>query len=298
MQESEAARPILDASIAERIERSAPLARMIADALCTTPSGRDTCGALHGVWLDLRRLGLAADPDRHASFFAEAIDDCIASGRSRRVLVSGCADWGMLATAARAYALRGEALDVTVVDRCITPLLMSTWYGSQIQLPVRTAVADLGRYAPVTAFDLVCTHSLLTYAPLEGRRTLVRNWHRMLRPGGRVITVSRLDLESARPADDPVSRASGFGDRVVERCAQLGVRADIQDLRARAERFAVAQVSHRIGDDRDLQTLFEEQGFEVARLDVRHLEGMLGSAYITGAARGNAYGELVAVRRS
>ncbi len=290
--------PLDDASIAETIAHSAVLARGIADVVCTTPVGHDTCGALHGVWLDLRRLGLAADPDRHAAFFAEAVDDRIAHADAQRVLVAGCADWGMLATVARAYAQRARALDVSVVDRCPTPAMLCAWYASRIALPVRTIVADLVQFAPEGAFDLVCTHSLLTYADLAGRQQLVANWHRMLSPGGAVVTVSRLDLESVQAPGAMSERARGFGDLVLERCGELGIDAGEGDLRARAERFAVAQISHRIGNDHDLRTLFETQGFDVVRLDVRRLEGMTGRrADVTGAARRNAYGELVAVRR-
>ncbi|NJN51943.1 MAG: hypothetical protein HC809_09380 [Gammaproteobacteria bacterium] len=84
----------------------------------------------------------------------------------------------------------------------------------------------------------------------------------------------------------------------MQRCLELGLRDGLDGLRARAERFAVAQVSHRIGNETDLRSLFEQQGFEVVQLNVRRLRGMAGDrSAVTGAARSNAYAELVAVRR-
>jgi SAM-dependent methyltransferase len=282
----------------ELLERSAPLARALADALCRTPNGNDDCGALHGVWPDLRLLQLAAEPQRHADFYADALGARIALGDASRALISGCADWGMLATTAAAYRNRGAALAATVIDRCPTPLLLCAWYGAEIDLPVRTAVADACLFAEHGSFDVIATHSLLTYRALDGRRQLVANWARLLRPGGAVVTVTRLDVGTAPPAEPAPERAQRFGELVVQRLGELGIVRDGAQLRARAERFALAQVSHPVGGDADVQALFEAQGFDVVRLDVRQLEGMLGSREpVRGAARSGTYAEIVAVKR-
>ena len=93
-------------------------------------------------------------------------------------------------------------------------------------------------------------------------------------------------------------RARRFGDLVEQRRAQLGLDRDPADLRARAERFANAQLSHPVGNEADVRELFETQGFEVTRLDVRNLEGTMNAREpIGGAARTGAYAEIVAVRR-
>jgi SAM-dependent methyltransferase len=274
------------------LERSAPLARSLADAICTTPNGHDHCGALHAIWPDLRLLKLAAEPARHAQFYRESLEPRAASAAA--VLVSGCADWGMLETVADAY--RGAPLDVTVIDRCTTPLLLCAWYGAEVGMPVRTVRADAIRFDEYDAFDVVCTHSLLTYYPLDGRRQLVANWRRLLRRGGAVVTVTRL-AQTPVPDEAIKGRAERFGQLALERLAQSGIDRDAAMLRARAERFAVAQVSHPVGDERDVRTLFEGHGFDVIRLGVRQLEGTMGPDPVGGAARSGTYAEIVAVKR-
>lgn len=270
------------------LEQSAPLARSLADSLCRTPNGNDHCGALHGVWPDLRLLKLAAEPARHAAFYQESL-----AGRAERVLVSGCADWGMLAAVVAAY--RNAPLDVTVIDRCSTPLLLCAWYGAEVGVPVRTVLADAIQFDAYESFDVVCTHSLLTYYPLEGRQRLVANWQRLLRGGGAVVTVTRLSGPKG-PADATEGRAERFAELVLERLAQTGIDRDPAMLRARAQRFAGAQVSHPVGDADDVRALFETQGFDLIRLDVREIEGAMGRAPV-GAARSGTYAEIVAVKR-
>ena len=279
------------------LARCAPLARSLAELLCATPNGHDDCGALHGVWPELRRLGVAAGPDRHAVFFADALGERAARGSSPRVLIAGCADWGMLETVAAVYRQHQARLDVTVVDRCPTPMLLCAWYGAQIGLPVRTAVSDLIDYRDAAPFDLICTHSLLGYPPLPGRRALVANWQQLLRAGGAVITANRLTpVAAATP--DPADRAHAFGELAVQRCLALGLDPQALAMRARTERFARAQVSHPVGDAAALRTLFEAQGFDVVRLDVQQLGGLADAQEsVVGAARGGSYGELVAVKR-
>lgn len=279
------------------LEPSALLARALSDVLCCTPNGNDHCGALHGIWPDLRLLDLAAGPDRHADFYAEALGERAAVDGAERVLVAGCADSGMLETVVAAYGSGRAGLDLTVIDRCPVPVLLSAGYGAKAGYPVRTLVADLLDYSETESCEVICTHSLLTYSPLEARRRLVANWHQILRPGGVVVTVSRLTTEP-RTADDRAARARTFGDLAAERCRRLGLVRDPVELRARAERFALAQVGYPVGDEADLRALFEQQGFEVTRLDVRTLDGSGHTPQpIMGAARSGVYGEIVAVRR-
>jgi len=273
------------------LEQSASLARSLADTLCKTPNGHDHCGALHAVWSDLRLLKLAAEPERHAAFYRESLEHVAVS--APRVLVSGCADWGMLATVIAAY--RGAPLDVTAIDRCPTPLLLCAWYGGAVGLPVRTAVVDAIEFDEYDSYDVVCTHSLLTYYVQSGRERLVANWQRLLRTGGAVVTVTRL-AEQTTATESVKARAARFGELAVQRLAELGIDRDPTMLRARAERFAAAQISHPVGNERDVRTLFEAQGFAVTRLDVRQLEG-IGRDPIGGAARSGTYAEIVAVKR-
>jgi SAM-dependent methyltransferase len=285
-------------STADLLVRTVPLAQQFADVLCATPNGNDDCGALHGIWPTLRLLQLGADPDRHTTFFDDAIGAL--APFSERVLISGCADWGMLATTASIYRRSDAALRATVLDMCVTPLLLCAWYGAQVGLPVRTVCADAAVFDESAAFDVITTHSLMTYGDEVFRRRLVANWHRLLAPGGAVVTVTRLASVAQAPVLPETQEA--FTREFESRAAAVTEAAgfDITDaqLSARALRFAGAQISHPVGDSADVRELFESAGFNVTHLHVRRIgDSADGASPVAGSARGGNYAEIVAVKR-
>jgi SAM-dependent methyltransferase len=293
-----------DPTRAARLEHGARIAAALAPLLCRTPSGArsasgvDDCGALHGIWPLLRRLGLAAEPARHDAFYRAELAGLARTGTAARVLVSGTADWGMLELIAEVYRAAGARLEPTVVDRCPTPIMLNAWFGSATDLPVRVVTADVIHYAGPGPFDVICTHSLLGYPEDGERRALVANWRRLLRPGGAVVTVTRLSQPSAARLDEAAvrRRAEAFGDATVARAHELGFAHDAAGLRAAAERFSRAQVHHPVGDAAALRRLFEEQGFCITVLQEHAIGPATGTAeWIVGAARGGTYGEIVAV---
>jgi SAM-dependent methyltransferase len=288
-----------DAARTRLLELGARVAEALAPLLCRTPGGTDDCGALHGIWPLLRRLGLAAEPARHDPFYRAALGELARSRDAPRVLVSGTADWGMLELIADVYRDAGARLEPTVVDRCATAVMLNVWFGSQIGLPVHVTTADVIHYPGPGPFDVICTHSLLGYPEDAARRELVANWRRLLRPGGAVVTVTRLSQPPASPPDEGTKqrRAAAFGNATVARASELGLTLDVTALRARAERFSRAQVHHPVGDAAALRRLFEEQGFRVTVLDEHIIGPASGTAEgVVGAARGGVYGEIVAVR--
>lgn len=279
------------------LRESAPLARALADRCCHSQVGHDSCVALHGVWQDLRLLGLAADPDRHGAFFATALGRAAATGNSPRVLITGSADYGMLATVHAAFHAAGMPLEPTVVDLCATPLMLCSWYGARTGQAVRTVAGDVSRYRDPTPFDLLCTHSLLRYFSARQRPALLDHWAGLLRPGGRLVTVTRLDEDGAPFVRASAAHADGFVARVRAAAASAEPASLPADLEARARRFALAPVSHPMGGPDEVHALFSQAGLRIERLDVSGLGGTLGGQEAApGTARGARYAEIVAIR--
>src|SRR3954465_6767023 len=101
----------------------------------------------------------------------------------------------MLAVVLASFEGTGVEPDVTVVDRCATPLELCRWYARHMGTDVATAVADATDLHDDAGFDVICAAALLPLLPPETRgRALVR-WRELLRPGGRIATSARISTK-------------------------------------------------------------------------------------------------------
>lgn len=229
------------------------------------PATGESCAWLHGFWQCLRLAGVAATPDRHTRFYAEALQTVDTA--APRVLVSGAADYGMLACVAHAF--QGRGVQASVIDSCETPLHLNRWYAERAAFEIQTQRCSVLDYAPGTTFDVICTHSFFGQFSRAERPRLVAAWRRLLRAGGRVVTAHPL-----RPAgaDEPnrftTSQEEVFRERIVghaDRLAELlGIApAEVLDL---GERYLRARYGYPVRSGDELAALFEAEGFEIDRL--------------------------------
>jgi len=188
------------------VEQAAALARRMAPELCRKdPESGEDCSWYHGLWLDLRAAGLAATAQYQAGFFLDAFGRMQSLGRPMRLLISGSADYSILAQILWACQARGVEAAATVLDRCETPLFINRWYAGQVGCRIETARADVTDYSPDVLFDVVCGHGFLGQVPPEARAMVVASWTRLLAPGGAILAINRV----RPPGCAPVIR---FGD--------------------------------------------------------------------------------------
>jgi SAM-dependent methyltransferase len=199
-----------------------------------------------------------------------------ASSRAkRRVLIAGAADYGMLAMVLDACAAPGVALDVTVVDRCPTPLALCHWYARREKVRIVTVVADIAEFEVEDAFDLICTDSLLTLLKPEDRALTLARWRALLRPGGRVVTVARISAPGNAARIDRVQRIAGFSDLVRERATGMADRLDVDPavLADEALSYGSSVTVSPIGSVAELEHGLASAGLELDVLDVGDLPG-------------------------
>lgn len=181
------------AAIDEPLELSAPIAREAAGRLCGhDPLSGGTCAWYHGFWQYVRLLGLGASPSVHAKRLLPALRSLAQTGDHARLLISGAADYSMLATVVAAYSAASARLQPVVVDVCATPLHMCRWYADRVNCELATVASDIRSVALVEPVDVVCTHAFLGYFAPADRGPLIAKWASLLRPGGRIVTVQRI----------------------------------------------------------------------------------------------------------
>jgi hypothetical protein len=184
-----------------------------------------------------------------------------------RILVSGSADYAMLAHILRAYELEGAVPDVTVIDRCETPLALNRWYAERAGASIETVQSDALSFAVTDPYDIVCTHSFIGWFSPEDRDRLVSRWAGNLRRGGHVITTRRIRKATSGGGQHgyDADELKRFEEKVRAAAAAQRDRMDIdpEALVEAAMEDARSRVRYTMTSPEELAALFERNGLEV-----------------------------------
>jgi 2-polyprenyl-3-methyl-5-hydroxy-6-metoxy-1,4-benzoquinol methylase len=248
----------------EPLAISAALARRMAPQLCRKdPSFTNDCSWYHGLWQDLRLLGLAATPEQHADFFRSAFARF--AGRPLRLLISGSADYSILAHVLSACSEHQITAIITVVDLCETPLYFNRWYAERAGFNIETIQADIFSYRFAEAFDVICSHGFLSQFSPPQRTEIVRRWASLLAPGGTAISINRI-RSGPSGAETRFSEQQGreFVKMVAAKLRQTPVieESEWSGILARAEIY-VRRLSGYSLTEEELNALFQQAGFRI-----------------------------------
>lgn len=261
---SQLAHPDPKINIREFLIPAAKMAGDLAVKYCLQHGNENqSCAWYHHSWPVLRALGvfhsLASDDD----FLVRAINHEIHRG-ARRILVCGTADAGMLARVA-ACVENFNDFTITVLDRCEAPLQLNLLFAEQSGFEIQTVCGDILNATEFgEPFDLICTHSFITFFSSEDRIKLVSKWHSLLKRGGAVVTAQRV-----RPNEtDLITR---FTAQEIERLAKESERLATEKYEATGIAPAQARqlgklygekhCTHLISSEVELSQLFTEQHF-------------------------------------
>ena len=253
----------------EPLIESAPLAWADAPTFCAADADGSSCAWYHRVWQYLRLLGVITSVRTNTDFLVRAFRDTRGDDSTLVALITGSADYSLLAHVKHACDLDHRRLDVTVVDRCATALRLNEWYGNRVGMAVETRCADVLDYTVDRPVDLICTHNFMGRFDADGRRRLVARWNACLKPGGRVITTQRIrpnsDLIQARysevEARDLSLRVAGLAR------ARPDIDVDPDELADAVYTYAIRKGTYVIRADREILEPFTEQGFEIVQAD-------------------------------
>jgi len=265
--------PQPDSGPAEPLARSTALAHEWAQQSCRCdPQGR-SCAAYHGSWQVMRLLGLGATLGGHPGHYLAAMrrwaERPCAHGHARRVLISGCADYSMLAHLWHCIGPE-DALDVTVLDICRTPLRLNEWYAQHLGRPLQTVCNDILAYRPPIGFDLIVTSSFLGFFEPQQRPELFRSWQRLLREGGWLVSSNRLRAQPEHTAVGfTAEQATRLGDTAEQRRAGLPATVALgpAQLGTMALAFAAQMRSYPVASTGSIETLAVEAGLRIVACD-------------------------------
>lgn len=259
------------ALVDEPIVESAPLARWLAPRLCyKDPATGEDCSWAHGFWQYLRIMGLVTTPEHHADFFRDAFKTAAGDGNRISVLVSGAMDYSMLAHALWACRLHGAVPDITVVDVCDTSLFLNHWYARRAGIRIQTFRSNILDFETTATYNVVCTHSFLGSFSAPQRRELMVKWLKLLKPGGRAITVKRVRRQSGKgKVGFSTEQAQALRDTVLRKFESLREQLGLEqsELEQHVEAYTTRHRTHPVGDSpEDIGELFKLGGFELEHL--------------------------------
>jgi hypothetical protein len=206
--------------IDEPLRESAPIAFGVAQHACAD----EDCRTYHSMWQYLRLAGIHRGVQVDGPLFVAAAERLARDGKLQRVLVSGTADYSMLAHIAHGARKGGGNPSFHVVDQCATTLRMNEWYGAQHHLNVTTFRSDILAFRPEYRYDLICTHAFLGFHAFANRPILFRRWSEWLTPGGRLCFSNTLS-DQPIPADAE-GRTKRIADKTLtglRRLAEQGI---------------------------------------------------------------------------
>jgi hypothetical protein len=272
--------------VKEDLLREAREVHALAARHCAAP-GQPGCGWYHASLPTLRLLGVFDSPGSDDDFLLPAMRAEFGRGATR-VLVSGCADAAMLARVAACLPPSPAAIEIVVLDRCRTPLRLCDAYAVEHALAIRTVRSDILEYEDAP-FDLVCTHSFLSFFDTAGRNELARVWWRLCASGAAVLTAQRVRAGYANPArvGYGAAEAAALSDDAGRRAAGREAETGISESEARrlAGDWTRNYFAHVIASEVELRTPFEAAGF---RLEQCAASPLPPGSDRPGTPRGNA----------
>ncbi|GAA2018390.1 hypothetical protein GCM10009839_13210 [Catenulispora yoronensis] len=261
------------------LAESAPLSARDASTLCWPESpGGESCAWYHGAWQYLRLCSLVSSPAWHRDFYDKALRKGYEAvrGGAPRVLVSGAADYSMLE---QIWHSAGEpgAVDVTMIDRCPTPVQACRWFAGRMAADIKAGAVDLFTHPMQDAsFDVIASDAFLTRFSSAQTAKVLELWRALLAADGVVVTTVRLHGTDDLRAD-PAGDIADFVARACRNAQDLpkALAAEQGWIVRAAEAYARRMRSEDLGDEHAVMEAFAEGGFEVLTHERAEVQGEL-----------------------
>jgi len=263
----------LHADLDEALKSSAPLLWEQAERTCNPDNyAYQNCMAYHRIWqyLVLWKLSTSMRPD--SEFILDTIRGFAHSGEFRKILISGTADYSLLAHVLQAFSPEKISPVVTVLDRCLTSLQINKWYADRSGVNIILQQGDIFDYENESKFDAICTHSFLIWFSLEHQYQLIKKWHALLKPGGKVLTTLRL---RSGPANVPTGYTEQDAHELRRRTMDEALARNLSGSNYNADlmgnvayQYAKGRKRYVVDNENVYQEMFEKAGFVIEQMNL------------------------------
>lgn len=268
-----------DDFLQEPLMRSADMMYEVASLCCSHNHINDfSCRWYHSIWQYLRLLNMVSSPSWHHDFYTKQLFSNSLSGEQANVLISGTADYSMLAYVIKAAKNKNIDAQISVADLCETPLFACRWYANKVNqkfYALQTNIFDLNVR---DEFSMICADAFLTRFKGEQLLQVLKKWYSMLKPGGIVVTTIRVHDEKHICPDIPTDEAvQNFKVKAMKRAAvwEKYINLTVDELGEKAEYYAKTMVSNNLGTKEHILETIKGCGFKLNHIEDAEVSGEL-----------------------
>lgn len=261
-------------NLEEYLEKSATFAESFAKYGCTGGHLEgDKCDWYHGVWQYLRLLDMVSAPVWHRDFFTEAVESAVEDGGD--ILVSGTADYTMLAVVLDALNADSDDVQVDVLDSCPTPIVLCEWFADRQGVEIGTITNDIREVDTQSPeYDLIVADAFLTRFPSAEKPDVLDQWKSLLSSDGRVATTIRVEPEVDEKVGSRDDEIRSFSERAHDNVLNREEFPISPEHTAElAETYAEHIVSYPIESITQGSELFTDRGFSSAETATNNVKG-------------------------
>lgn len=264
----------------EPLVLSADLINGVAQVLCSGDHiDRADCSWYHGTWQYMRLLDLVSTPTWHDSFYRRAFNQLLADKPQARILVSGTADYSLLAYIISTAKRVGATPDIVVLDNCATPLFACRWFSKYSGFKIRTVQADIFDAERIIDgnFEAITSDAFLTRFDNDSAKKVTAIWANLLSfNNGKIITTVRLHSKAITIRDQNQAIAD-FVSRARTRLPRWNqfIRQPSQNLLLCIENYAKKMISNQIGDEQSVDAILAGEGLTIQYKEIGNVPGEL-----------------------
>lgn len=265
----------------EPLSSSADYCYNIAKKICSKDYiDKTSCVWYHSIWQYLRLLDLVSSPEWHSEFYIENMLNIFERIISPKILISGTADYSMLAYIIHCCKLSNNSAEIYVLDLCNTPLEMCKWYAKREDININVINADLFSYDfGDNKFDIICTDAFLTRFNENQIINIIAIWKKLLSYDGCIITTIRV-RENKSKKDSNLSPDGLKQKYIKEACLRYEkwkyfLNISREELKSAATLYVNNMSSNNFGNTKEVLKLLEECGGNIIQQKTRITRGEL-----------------------
>lgn len=237
--------------------KSADMLYNIAKDNCKNGIVDENCFWYHSIWQYLRIMDVVSSPTWHNNFYIEQLSNALKNEGSNNILISGTADYSMLAYVISCVKERKVKANIYVLDTCKTPLIACEWYGKEENIEITCINKNILDYCNNNFFDIICTDAFLTRFSNENAQLVINKWYNLLKINGKIITTVRIHKINET---NNYSNMENFINRIRNNYEYYknDIKISLDELLVKAELYANNMKSNNLGDKNCILSKFEK----------------------------------------